>query len=1052
MVALLECVTLAGVVAAVVERGVAVLGARAGLVAVVSDDGDSMEVAGSWGYPDEMLSAWRRFPLSEPLPLSDAVRENQALLFEGQADWRARYPALLDRFPADTFQASASLPLSARGRCFGALHFSFPGERRFTEADRAILAELTRQCALALDRAILLERAERARDAAEAANRRLEFLARASAILSESLGYQSRMEELTRLCVPELADWAGVDVVGPEGQLVRVAVAHRDPEREAVIRTIQERYPPDRQRSPNTLTVIESGKPILLHEITPEMIARGAVDAEHARLLKQVGLSAALSLPLSARGRTLGALTVGLGPKPEGSGRIFSPEAIALVEELARRAAVAMDNANLHRSVQNSEARYRNLFEHHPQPMFVLDMNTLSVLNVNQAAVRHYGYSREEFLALRATDLRPPEEVPRFLALVPTLEDLPHIQQGEWRHRTKDGTAIDVEVVSPPLSYDGRPARLVAVTDVTERVAAEQARHEAEERYARLLETAREGVLFVDAHARISRVNAQFARMLGYDSGEELVGREAFSLFFPEDEARAREKWAARRAGVGEAYEVRLKARDGSERWFIAHVTIETDRDTGAFLGTFTLFTDHTERRKTLEALQTKSAEVTTILESITDAFFALDHEWRFSYVNAEAERMLQGTREALVGRRIWEAFPAAVGSEFEAQFQRAMRERTTVTFQAHYPPPLDAWFDVRGYPSEAGLSVYFRDITDERRREEERERLLAELERLNARQLNSLEQSEERFRLMVEGVRDYAIFMLDPEGHISTWNAGAQRFKGYAPEEIIGRHFSVFYTPEDIARRHPEEELVIARREGQYEEEGWRIRKDGSRFWAHVVITALRDKQGRLHGFGKVTRDVTERREREMERAAAEALEQQRRFLKDVLASVTQGRLVLCDSPNDLPPPLTSEPEAPPIPLSRHALRTVRGLVNDVADRCDMPTDRKQALVTAASEGAMNAVQHAGGGTATVYGDLTSGTVQVWVEDTGKGIDLSHLPRATLEPGFSTGGGGIGHGFSIMIACCSRVYLLTGTDGTTVVLEQARQAPEPAWLQLVGG
>jgi PAS domain S-box-containing protein len=112
--------------------------------------------------------------------------------------------------------------------------------------------------------------------------------------------------------------------------------------------------------------------------------------------------------------------------------------------------------------------------------------------------------------------------------------------------------------------------------------------------------------------------------------------------------------------------------------------------------------------------------------------------------------------------------------------------------------------------------------------------------------------------------VRDYAIFMLDPAGHILTWNAGAHRLKGYRPEEIIGRHFSTFYTADDRARNHPARELEIAAREGRYEEEGWRIRKDGTCFWATVSITAVRDDDGRLTGFAKVTRDLTERKRAE--------------------------------------------------------------------------------------------------------------------------------------------------------------------------------------------
>lgn len=133
----------------------------------------------------------------------------------------------------------------------------------------------------------------------------------------------------------------------------------------------------------------------------------------------------------------------------------------------------------------------------------------------------------------------------------------------------------------------------------------------------------------------------------------------------------------------------------------------------------------------------------------------------------------------------------------------------------------------------------------------------------------DDLRVSEERARLMIESVKDYAIFMLDPSGRISTWNAGAARIKGYGAEEIIGKHFSIFYPP-DEAQWKPEEELQIALREGKYEEEGWRIRKDGSRFMASVVITPVRTSKGELAGYAKVTRDLTERRAAQEQAIAA--------------------------------------------------------------------------------------------------------------------------------------------------------------------------------------
>jgi PAS domain S-box-containing protein len=151
-----------------------------------------------------------------------------------------------------------------------------------------------------------------------------------------------------------------------------------------------------------------------------------------------------------------------------------------------------------------------------------------------------------------------------------------------------------------------------------------------------------------------------------------------------------------------------------------------------------------------------------------------------------------------------------------------------------------------------------------------------------------ALRESEERFRLLVDAVRDYAIFMLDPTGRVASWNAGAQALKQYRAEEIIGRHFSTFYPAEDLAAGKPKRELEIAIREGKYEEEGWRVRKDGTLFWANVLITAVRNAEGTLVGFAKVTRDLTERRAAQ-ERALADT----RRITEVEAASRTKSEFL---------------------------------------------------------------------------------------------------------------------------------------------------------------
>jgi PAS domain S-box-containing protein len=241
------------------------------------------------------------------------------------------------------------------------------------------------------------------------------------------------------------------------------------------------------------------------------------------------------------------------------------------------------------------------------------------------------------------------------------------------------------------------------------------------------------------------------------------------------------------------------------------------------------------------------------LVESVDDyAIFALDPDGFILSWNAGAQRFKGYTAEEIIGKhfsifypraKIEEGFPeyelreAARVGRFEDEGWRIRKDGTQ--FWANVV--ITALHDPTGRL--VGYAKVTRDLT---------ERRLAE---------DALRESEERFRLIVQGVKDYAIFMLDPTGHITTWNEGAQRIKGYTADDIIGKHFSIFYPPEVAASGHPERELEIAKAKGVYEEEGWRIRKDGSRFWANVVITALRREDGSLAGFAKVTRDLTERR-----------------------------------------------------------------------------------------------------------------------------------------------------------------------------------------------
>ena len=176
----------------------------------------------------------------------------------------------------------------------------------------------------------------------------------------------------------------------------------------------------------------------------------------------------------------------------------------------------------------------------------------------------------------------------------------------------------------------------------------------------------------------------------------------------------------------------------------------------------------------------------------------------------------------------------------FAAEGWKVKKDKTSFWAEAVLAPVYDA---------EGGLAGFSCLLTDRSQSKQ------AELE---------LKQSEERFRLMVEGVQDYSIFMLDPQGYIMTWNDGAQNIKGYNAHEVIGKHFSIFYTSDGIKAQKPEIEIETAKSTGRYEEEGWRVKKNGSVFWASVVLTALYNDQNKLIGFSKVTRDLTDRKQAE--------------------------------------------------------------------------------------------------------------------------------------------------------------------------------------------
>jgi PAS domain S-box-containing protein len=280
------------------------------------------------------------------------------------------------------------------------------------------------------------------------------------------------------------------------------------------------------------------------------------------------------------------------------------------------------------------------------------------------------------------------------------------------------------------------------------------------------------------------------------------------------------------------------------------------------------------ERAREAERVQRQQLYVT--LKSIGDAVMTTDAQGRVTSLNPVAESLTGWTNAEASGKLLESVFTIvneASRQPVENPAIRALREGTVVGLANHSVliakdgterPIDDSASPIREEEAVSGVVFIFRDVTERRRVERLQRDLQSQLERQVQERTAELRATEERFRLLVESTTDYAIFMLDPRGHIVSWNPGAERIKGYRAEEIIGQHFSRFYPPEAVERGWPAEELRRAAAEGRFEDEGWRVRKDGSRFWANIIITALHDEVGNLRGFSKITRDLTERRRAE--------------------------------------------------------------------------------------------------------------------------------------------------------------------------------------------
>jgi serine phosphatase RsbU (regulator of sigma subunit) len=321
----------------------ALIGADACAVYARVRGADVVESLHHAGWPSATVERFRRLPLQRGRPMSDAVLTGRPVWLEDVEQWRSRYPEMAPAGVAGGHQASACLPLRVEDRELGVAVFSFYRPRAFDLAEREFLLAVAALCAQALDRARLYTAEREARAVAERERDRMSFLARASQLMEAPLSVEERLRQLADLAVKGIADWAAVHFVRGT-HVERVAVAHLDPAKVAFVEELERRYPPNPDAPGGAIEVARSGVPVVMSDVSDELLVASAQDETHLELIRAIGLRSAIVMPLLTRGRSLGALTLVHAE----SGERFTADDLPFVGQLATIAALALDNAALY--------------------------------------------------------------------------------------------------------------------------------------------------------------------------------------------------------------------------------------------------------------------------------------------------------------------------------------------------------------------------------------------------------------------------------------------------------------------------------------------------------------------------------------------------------------------------------------------------------------------------------------------------------------------------------------------------------------------------------
>jgi PAS domain S-box-containing protein len=558
---------------------------------------------------------------------------------------------------------------------------------------------------------------------------------------------------------------------------------------------------------------------------------------------------------------------------------------VPAVERALRQAEERTKTRQHETSLRESEERFRLLVEGvKDYAIFMLDPEG-RVTSWNVGAEWIHGYRAEEVVGRSFTLFYPRAEAAQRrpeLALETAAAEGRLEEEGLRVGKGNKQFWANV-VITASRDDTGKIRGFTHVTrNITERMEAQAALQKSEERYRRLVEQCADALYVIQKDGRVVFANTAAAKLRGASSPNQLIGLTATDLFpEPSWEAILGRLPPEAEASAGASFsDEKLIRLDGSRVNVEISATPSVFQDQPAVQ---IVAHDLTRRKRIDDAVRKSEARKGVILETALDAILSIDHRGTVREWNAAAERIFGYPRGVAIDQRLDSLI---IPPSLMQRYRDGLANYLMTGVGSLLGRPIELNLkraDETEFPAELAITrvplekpqqytVFIRDITDRKRTE------------------MALRQSEERFRTLVEGVKDYAIYMLDPEGRVTTWNAGAERIEGFPSEEIIGQHFSCFFTPEDIEAGRPAQALEAAARDGRIEDEGWRLRKGGTRYQANTVLTVLRDEQGGVRGFSKVLRDLTGQKQHE------EALRKSIHLYRTIADNIPNGSVAVFD------------------------------------------------------------------------------------------------------------------------------------------------------------